>query len=79
MYWGRVFWGAGAAEGELSAQDPEFSREVFSMRNLKMLLMLFLAVITFGAVFSQAAEAKNAEDVFAVSERESDWVLKSGG
>ena len=49
------------------------------MRNLKMLLMLFLAVITFGAVFSQAAEAKNAEDVFAVSEKESDWVLKSGG
>ena len=49
------------------------------MRNLKMLLMLFLAVITFSAVFSQAAEAKNAEDVFAVSEKESDWVLKSGG
>ena len=49
------------------------------MRNLKMLLMLFLAVITFSAVFSQAAEAKNAEDVFAVSEKESDWALKSGG
>ncbi len=49
------------------------------MKSSRILLTAVLAAIAFAAVFSQAAEAKNAEDVFAVSEKESDWALKSGG
>jgi hypothetical protein len=59
---------------------PEFEREEFlKMKKNTMVLMLFLAAIAFAAGFSQEAEAKNAEDVFAVSEKESDWIVKSGG